>query len=86
MIAHQSFDPREFYARKPATALQPNWIEPELRDSIIPLDMDVWRFVTVSRVKEEAIRAGSQYCRHRTAPNPGLSLQRRAVRPAGTEG
>jgi len=38
--------------------------------------MDVWRFVTVSRVEEEAIRAGSQYCRHRTAPNPGLSRQR----------
>ena len=41
MIAYQSFDPREFYARIPATALQPNWIEPEFRDSIIPLDMDV---------------------------------------------
>jgi hypothetical protein len=52
MIAYQSFDPREFYARIPATALQPNWIEPEFRDSIIPLDMDVWRFVTVSRVEE----------------------------------
>jgi hypothetical protein len=58
MVSYQSSNPREPYSRKSATALQPNWIEPELRDSIIPLDVDVRRFVTVSRIEEEAIRAG----------------------------
>ncbi len=51
MITRKLLDPSEFYARKSAAALQPNWIEPEFRDPIIPLNMDVCRFVTVSRME-----------------------------------
>ena len=72
MITHKSLDPREFYAQNPAAALQPNWIEPELCNFIISLNMNVLRLVTVPRVEEEAIGAGSEYCGHSSASFPGL--------------
>ncbi len=68
MIAYQSFDPCELNARKPATNLQSNRIEPEFREFIIPLDMDVRRFDTVPRVEEEPIRSGPQDCWHTVPP------------------
>ena len=47
MIIHQFLDSREFHARKSVAALQSNRIEPEFPDPIVPLNMDVRRFVTV---------------------------------------
>ena len=58
MISHQLLDPRDFDARESATALQPNWVEPEFCDAILTLNVDVLRFVAITRVKEEAITAG----------------------------
>jgi len=62
MISHRLFNPRDLDARESATALQPNWVEPEFCNPIVTLNVDVLRFVAVTRVKEEAIRAGPQYC------------------------
>lgn len=43
-------------ARKPTTVLQPDRIEPELRDIVIALDVDMTRFIAVTSIKEEPIR------------------------------
>ena len=67
MFTNQRLDASDFYPRKSTTALQPNRIEPEFRDPIIPFDVHKWRFVAVPGVEEQAIGAGSQYCGHGTA-------------------
>ena len=58
MIIHKSLDSCEFHAGKTVAALQTNRIEPEFSDPIVPLNMDVRRFVIVPRVKEQSIGAG----------------------------
>ena len=55
MISHHLLNPRDLDARESATAVQPNWVEPEFSDPIVTLNVDVLRFVAVTRVKEEAM-------------------------------
>jgi hypothetical protein len=52
MIVHQLYNPCNFDARKPTTALKSNRIEPELRDPIVSLHMDVLWFVAVTRLAD----------------------------------
>src|SRR6186713_2039835 len=52
---------------KTAAAGEPYWIEPELGDARIPLDMNVRGLVTVSRIEEKPIRPHSENGRHRLA-------------------
>jgi hypothetical protein len=57
VIPHQSFNTRNFYTRQTAAALEPNRVEPKLRDPIIPLNMNMLRLVTIASVEKESIRA-----------------------------
>jgi hypothetical protein len=68
VITHQLLNPRDLDAQKPATALQPNWVEPEFCDSIVSLNVDVLWFIAVARVEEQTVRARLQYYRHTVAP------------------
>jgi hypothetical protein len=53
MLLDQFADPVELFPAEAAAALQPDWVEPELRLAIVTLDMDVRRLASVAGVKEE---------------------------------
>jgi len=44
---------------EPRTVLQPYRIEPELGPVVPTLNVDVWRFITISGVEEKPVRAGA---------------------------
>lgn len=78
VIAHQLFNTCNLGARKTTAALQPNGIEPELRDSIVSLHVNVLWFVAVTRVEEEPVRARPQ--NRRQVMTPYLCLSRLEAR------
>jgi len=49
-----------------AAILQPNRVEPEFSLIVLTLNVNVWWLLTISGVKEESVRAVSQYGRHNT--------------------
>jgi hypothetical protein len=53
-------------ASEATTHLQPDRVEPKLGCEMLPLNMNVRRLITVTRIKEESIRALSQYGWHRS--------------------
>jgi len=55
----QLLDAVEFTATKTAAALQSHWIEPELGNSIIAFNVDMFWFVAITGVEEETIRSNS---------------------------
>jgi len=60
MVLDDLRDAVEFPAGESSTALEPDWVEPELRLAIVALDVGVRRFVPITRIEEETIRAASQ--------------------------
>ena len=77
ILNDQSLNIFEFGARKAGARLQENRLEPELCFVGVAFDMNVWRFVTVTSVKEEAIRAGSKGSRHRSIVAEPVCMARR---------
>lgn len=63
----------EFIATKTDIPGQTNRIEPELGFIIFTLNMNVYRFVSIARVKEKPVWTDSQYCRHLLTPD-GIPL------------
>jgi hypothetical protein len=59
VLLNQSVNRVEFDAGKPGARLQSHRFEPKLRLRGVALNVDVWRFVPVARVKEKAVRAGT---------------------------
>jgi len=55
----QLLDAVEFTATKTAAALQSHRIEPELGNSIIAFNVDMFWFVAITGVEEEPIRSNS---------------------------
>jgi hypothetical protein len=54
----------DFLPLETVAPLQANWIEPELRFAVVPLDVDVRRFAAVACVEEDPIRSATEYGRH----------------------
>jgi hypothetical protein len=71
------FDSPEFLSRKTSTSFEADWIKPNLRFAIITFHMYVRRFITVTGIEEESIRANSQNGRHQSFANR-VSLEGRA--------
>ena len=57
-------DQVDLFAGKPSTPLKPNGDEPEFRFAIVTFDMDVRRFISVTRIEEETTRSVSENGRH----------------------
>jgi hypothetical protein len=57
--------PIDFLAAETTAALQPHGIEPKLRFTLVPLDMDVRRLGPIAGVEKEPERALAKHCRHR---------------------
>lgn len=64
MIPDDFVDSTEFCSSKAITSLQPDRIEPELGDLILPLDVNVLRFIAIAGVEEQSVRAYPKYCWH----------------------
>ena len=60
---NQFLYPVDVFAPNAVTALQSNRIEPELGLAVVALDVDVRRFVSITRVKEEPEWPAPQYGR-----------------------
>ena len=45
---------------------QANWVQPELRFSVVAFNVNVRRFASVARVKEKSERSAPQHCRRTT--------------------
>jgi hypothetical protein len=69
MFENQSMNPLNLSSAETNTPLQSNWVEPELRQMILPLDVDMRRFLAVARVEEEPVRTEAQYRRHMAMMN-----------------
>jgi hypothetical protein len=50
--------------REPAVIGYGHWVEPELRDKLFPLCMNMRWFCAVGTKKHERIRTNSENCRH----------------------
>lgn len=61
---HKSLNPIYLRRRKPPTSLQPDRVKPELRNFVLPLNMDMRRFISIASVEEKAVGTGPQYCWH----------------------
>ena len=57
MILRKLLDPADFDPRETTTALQPDRIEPEFGDIIVPFNVYVGRLMTVTCIEEEPIGA-----------------------------
>src|SRR2546421_10911740 len=64
MLADQFLKSIYFVAAKPAAALQANRIEPKLCHLVVTLNVDMRRFIPISRVKEEPVGSSAFDCRH----------------------
>lgn len=57
MILRKLLDPADFDPRETTTALQPDRIEPEFGDIIVPFNAYVGRIMTITCIEEEPIGA-----------------------------
>lgn len=64
-MVHDDFvDSTELRSSKATASLQPDRIEPELRDLVLTLDVNMLRFVAIARVEEQSVRAYPEYGWH----------------------
>jgi len=68
MIVYKLLDPANFDPRETAATLQPDRIEPELGDIIVPFNVYVGRFMAITCVKEEPMGTDEQNGGHRGYP------------------
>jgi len=64
MLGYQFLKPIHFATTKAATPIQADRIEPKLRDTLVTLDVNVQRLVSISRIVKKPIRSNSEYRRH----------------------
>jgi len=55
VLAYEPADVANFGPPKAAAASQPDGVEPELGNAVVPLDMNVRWLVTVARIEKEPI-------------------------------
>lgn len=64
MLAHHHNDTSKFTARKAATILEPNGVEPELGSIGVTLDMNMRRLDAVPGEEEAPVRPNTKNRRH----------------------
>ena len=64
MIPDDFVDSTKFCPSKPTASLQSDRVEPELRDLVLTLDVNMLWFVAIARVEEQSVRAYPEYCWH----------------------
>jgi hypothetical protein len=64
LLVHQCGDSANHLGPETSAPRKPHRIEPELRNAIVALDMDMGGLSSIGRIKEKAIRANPQDCRH----------------------
>ena len=74
MLLYQPLDASDLVASKSTTVSKPDRIEPKLGDVNISFDVDMWRFLAVTRVKEATVGADSQDGRHGFTRRPLYSV------------
>lgn len=60
MFVDHFLNPGDFRPVKPAAALQSDRIKPKLGDLVISFNMNVLRFVPITRIKEKPVWPNSQ--------------------------
>ena len=60
MLFDQLLNPLDLDSPESTTPLQPDWVEPELREVVVTLHVDMRWFIAVTSIEEEPIRAKSQ--------------------------
>ena len=57
MLFDEPLNPLDLDSPESTTALQPDWIEPELCEVVVTLHVGVWWFIAITSIEEEPIRA-----------------------------
>ncbi len=60
MVVEESLDASDLGTRKPSVALQSDGVQPELRQLVIVLNMNMRRLITISCVKKEPVWSDSE--------------------------
>jgi hypothetical protein len=83
MLFNQIFDAPIFLGAKAMAALQQDGLEPKLCLTIVTFDVDMRRFVTISRVKEYSVWPTAKHGRHQPMlirlPEKGNIVCREAI-------
>ena len=66
MGLYQLFQSLQFVRTKSAALGEPDGIEPKLCLVLLALNMNVWRFIAITSIKEESIRTAAQHARHQS--------------------
>ena len=77
MLTHEAFDLAQLILRETAIELQSDGLQPELRLLALARDVHVRWFASVTRVKEEAVRATLENGRTHTQILAGLGVERK---------
>jgi len=59
VFSDQFLNSTNFCPLKSIATLQSNWVKPKLRNFVITLNVNMRRFIAVTRIKEETIWADS---------------------------
>jgi hypothetical protein len=65
MFVDDPLDPTNLCSAKSTTPLQSARIQPEFCSLILPLDMGMWRFFSITGIKEKPIKTHPHDCWHR---------------------
>jgi hypothetical protein len=65
MLANEAGDPAKLCPIESSAASEPHGVEPELGNALVPLDVDMRRFVTIARIEEEPVWPNPESSRHR---------------------
>jgi hypothetical protein len=65
MVVNDPLNPSELRWSESPARLEADGVEPVLRNIVVSFDVNAYRFTTITRIEEEAVRTFSQYCRHR---------------------
>ncbi len=63
VFLYEFVQPSDLSSAKPATAAKSDRIKPEFRDLVMAFNVNVWRFISITRVEEESVRFNPQYGR-----------------------
>ncbi len=59
-----TLDLGDVFATKSTTTFEPDWLKPKLGNIAVSLNMHMWGFAAIARIKEEAIWPHPQDSRH----------------------
>jgi hypothetical protein len=79
MFGDQLLNPPQLFGREPEVPSEPDRLQPELGREIVPIDMDMRRFMQLVAAEVKAVRNGPQDSRHEIPIAKALGPPRRCV-------